>query len=207
MQPSDQHIELVLATEENTKQVGWLINDSADFTQNRIQIPFYSHVTEGAIIADAQWDDPVVRMAKVKWSDSRRIMWLERHMNTTQGFMMIGLSPGLLILGEPTHDRTDLTEEDRMFPDYSRLRGYIIPPGCGIIIKKGVWHDFPISVGPDLTIFTINTREVVEALMSMKAPAPMDVGDCYKIRISDRHPHVNLHFPDPRPFLESLRLG
>ncbi|KAL3804428.1 hypothetical protein HJC23_011356 [Cyclotella cryptica] len=206
MQPSKHFIELVLATEESTKEVGWLIDDSVDFTTNRINIPFYSHVTEGAIIDSAEWDDPVVRMAKVKWSDSCRILWFERHMETTQGFMMVGQNPGLLILGEPTHDRHDLTEEERMLPDYNRVRGYIIPPGCGIIIKKGVWHDFPLSVGPELTIFTINTRQVVEALTSMKEPAPMDFGDCYKIRISDERPDINLCFPDPRPFVASLCL-
>lgn len=207
--PKDHCVELVLATAENTRNVGWFINDRTEIPQSkRINIPFYSHVIEGAVLDKAEWDDPVVRLAKIRWSDDRRIQWLERHMKTTQGFHLVGKNPGILVLGETTHDRDDLTEEERQHPDINRMKGYIIPPGCGIIIKKGVWHDFPICMGPDVTvtILTINTREVVNALMSMKEPAPMDFGDCYKIRTSETHPGINLHIPDPRPFVKSLRL-
>jgi ureidoglycolate hydrolase len=204
----DHFIELVLADAENTQDVGWFINDASDIPENaRINIPFYSHVTEGAIIENAEWDDPVVRLAKIRWSGNHQIKWLERHMRTTQAFLLIGQNPGMLVLGEATHNREDLTEEERRYPDNNRIKGYIIPPGCGIIIKKGVWHDFPVSVGPEVTVLTINTREVVNALMSMKEPAPMDFGDCYKVRTLDRHPDINLCFPDPRSFVESLQLG
>jgi ureidoglycolate lyase len=204
----DHLIELIVATPENTKEVGWFINDYEDIPESaRINIPFYAHVTEGAILEKAVWDDPVVRLAKIRWSDNNQIEWLERHMRTTQGFLLIGKHPGLLILGEATHDREGLIEEERDFPDYNTIKGYIIPPGCGIIIKKGIWHDFPVSCGPDVTVLTINTREVVEALMSMKKPAPMDFGDCYKVRISDRHPDINLRFPDPRAYVQSMECG
>lgn len=207
--PKQNHcLELVLATPENTKEVGWFVNDYEDIPESaRIKIPFYSHVIEGAVIEKAEWDDPVVRLAKIRWSDDHEIKWLERHMKTTQCFLLVGQNPGLLVLGEATHDRQDLTAEERMRPDINRIKGYIIPPGCGIIIKKGVWHDFPISCGPDLTIFTINTREVVEALMSMKEPAPMDFGDCYKVRVPDVHPYVTLRVPDPRVYIQSFDLG
>jgi hypothetical protein len=105
-----------------------------------------------------------------------------------------------MILGEPTHDREDLTDYERRYPDNQRLKGYIVPPGCGIIIKKGVWHDFPIIVGPDVTVLTVNAREVVEALMSMKKPDRMNFGDCYKVKTLDINPAVNLVFLDPRAF-------
>lgn len=133
-----QHmIELVVATAENTREVGWFINDSSDIPETeRINIPFYSHVTEGAMIEKAAWDDPVVRLAKIRWTDNFQVQWLERHMKTTQGFLMIGQHPGLLVLGEATEDREDLTEEERRYPDINRMKGYLIPPGCGIIIKK-----------------------------------------------------------------------
>lgn len=203
----DHCIELVVATAQNTQNVGWFINDETEIPQSkRINIPFYSHVTEGAVLEQAAWDDPVLRMAKIRWTDDLRIQWLERHMKTTQGFHLVGKTPGLLVLGEATHDRDDLTKEERKRPDINRLKGYIIPPGCGIIIRKGVWHDFPICMGPDVTVLTINTREVVNALMSMKEPAPMDFGDCYKVRTCDTHPEVNLRIPDPRPFLETIDL-
>jgi nicotinamidase-related amidase/ureidoglycolate hydrolase len=204
----DHYIELVLATKENTKNVGWLITDESNYiNENEIGIPFYDSVTEGGNLDFADWkDQPCVRSAKIRWRDDTKIAWMERHMEMTQGFFLIGKSPGLFVLGEPTHDRQDLTEEERRSPDLSRMKGFIIPGGCGIIIKKGTWHDFPVSVGPDLSVFIINTREVVDALASMDEPAPMDFGDCFKIRCSDVNRNVSLRFPDPRPFVRSLCL-
>ena len=127
-------------------------------------------------------------------------------MEMTQGFILIGKSPGLMILGEPTHEREDLSENERKFPDVSRLRGYLIPAGCGIIIKKGTWHDFPVSIGPNVNVFVLNTAEVVEALMKMKEPMPMDFGDCYKIRTTDTIQSCTLRYPDPRPIAKSFGL-
>jgi nicotinamidase-related amidase/ureidoglycolate hydrolase len=204
----DHYIELVLATKENTKNIGWLITDEPNCTEeNEIHIPFYDSVTEGGNLDFCDWkDQPCVRISKIRWRNDTKITWMERHMEMTQGFFLIGKTPGLLVLGEPTHNRQDLTEVERRSPDLSRMKGYIIPGGCGIVIKKGTWHDFPVSVGPDLSVFILNTREVVDALMSMTEPAPMDFGDCFKIRYSDTNRNVTLRFPDPRPFVRSLGL-
>ena len=229
--PADHFIEIVLANRENTRNVGWLISDDDDAIEEEVNIPFYQHVTEGGecsccfqptvllvvidlsrllILAnfnDADWkDQPVVRQAKISWKDDSEIAWLERHMEMTQGFILVGKSPGLMILGEPTHEREDLSETERKFPDISRLKGYLIPAGCGIILKKGTWHDFPVSVGPNVNIFVLNTAEVVDALMSMKEPGPMNFGDCYKIRNADIFQSCTLRYPDPRPIAKSLGL-
>ncbi|KAL7449272.1 hypothetical protein ACHAWC_001344, partial [Mediolabrus comicus] len=201
------HIELVLATRENTKNVGWLITDESDCSNNEIRIPFYDSVSEGGNFEFGDWkDQPCVRQAMIRWRNDMEIAWMERHMEMTQGFVLIGKSPGLFVLGEPTHDREDLSESERRMPDLSRMKGYIIPGGCGIILKKGTWHDFPVSVGPDVNVFILNTREVVDALMSMDEAAPMDFCDCYKISCKEVYPNIALRFPDPRPFVRSLGL-
>ncbi|CAE7925365.1 cda1, partial [Symbiodinium sp. KB8] len=85
----------------------------------------------------------------------------------------------------PTHDREDLDEKGRGKPDPDRVRAYIIPAGMGLILKKGTWHDFPVSCGPPLSAFIINTEEVVEALATMPKPAPMNHGDCFKLRLAE----------------------
>lgn len=205
----DDCIELVLATKDNTKDIGWLITDGEDSIEAECQIPFYSTVQEGSNLDGATWkDQAVVRQAKISWRDDTSISWMERHMEMTQGFMLVGgTAPCLFILGEPTHNRVDLTDEERSRPDFKNVKGYIIAPGCGIIIKKGTWHDFPVSVGPDVNVFIMNTREVVDALTSMKEPAPMDFGDCFKLSMVDAFPNKTLYFPDPRPFVASLGLN
>ena len=60
-------------------------------------------------------------------------------------------------------------------------------------------------MGPELTAFVINTKEVIDALTSMKEAAPMDFGDCYKVQLADRGDRRKV-FPDPRPFVISLGL-
>ena len=59
-----------------------------------------------------------------------------------------------------------------------------MPAGFGIILKKGTWHDFPVSCGPPVSCFILNTEEVVAALAEMVEPAPMDQGDCFKLRMA-----------------------
>jgi len=126
-------------------------------------------------------------------------------MEMTQGFLVIGRNPGLFVLGEPTHDRDDLDEEGRNKPDPDRIEVLIIPPGMGLILKKGTWHDFPVSCGPPVSAFIINSEEVVEALASMKEPAPMNHGDCFKLRLSEHFP-VTFKFRDPRPYVKAMGL-
>ena len=77
-------------------------------------------------------------------------------------------------------------------------KAFIIPAGMGIIIKKGTWHDFPVSCGPPVSAFVLNTEEVVAALASMKEPMPMNHGDCFKLRLSE-HWDFAFKFRDPRP--------
>eukprot|EP00913_Durusdinium_trenchii_P007616 g7155.t1 len=63
--------------------------------------------------------------------------------------------------------KQDLDEKNRALPDPKRTKAYIIPAGMGLILKKGTWHDFPVSCGPPVSAFILNTEEVVEALASM----------------------------------------
>jgi ureidoglycolate lyase len=59
--------------------------------------------------------------------------------------------------------------------------------GCGLIIKQGTWHDFPVSLGNPVTVLTFNSAEVVEALAAMRAPGEMlGQGDVYKIDLQKR---------------------
>eukprot|EP00581_Thalassiosira_minuscula_P040149 CAMPEP_0184475642 /NCGR_PEP_ID=MMETSP0740-20130409/146664_1 /TAXON_ID=385413 /ORGANISM="Thalassiosira miniscula, Strain CCMP1093" /LENGTH=68 /DNA_ID=CAMNT_0026853161 /DNA_START=1323 /DNA_END=1526 /DNA_ORIENTATION=+ len=47
VEPLDDYVELVLATKENTKNVGWLITDNESSIGKECSIPFYETVKEG----------------------------------------------------------------------------------------------------------------------------------------------------------------
>mmetsp|Transcript_10752 Transcript_10752/g.28455 ORF Transcript_10752/g.28455 Transcript_10752/m.28455 type:complete len:510 (+) Transcript_10752:50-1579(+) len=195
-----REIELVLATRENTKHLGYFVDDTV--VNPGLGIPFYKTVLEGANYEEATWKDQAcVRTSQIHWRDDHSVTWLERHMEMTQGFILLGRNPGLFVLGEPTHDREDLDEKHRALPDPARVKAYILPAGMGIILKKGTWHDFPVSCGPPVSSFILNTDEVVEALASMPKASPMNHGDCFKLRLND-HWDFTLKFPDPRPFVQ-----
>jgi len=197
-------LDLKLATRENTAKYGYFIDDTV--VNPGLGIPFYKTVLEGANYKEATWKDQCcVRTSQIHWREDHTVTWLERHMEMTQGFLVLGSNPGLFVLGEPTHDREDLDEKHRALPDPQRIEAVIVPPGHGIIIKKGTWHDFPVSCGPPVSAFIINTEEVVAALASMAAPAPMDHGDCYKLRLAE-HFDFKWKFRDPRPFVREMGL-
>lgn len=193
-------LDLTLATRENTAAVGYFVDDQV--VNPGLGIPFYKTVIEGANYEEATWKDQAcVRTSQIHWRDDHTVTWLERHMEMTQGFLVLGKNPGLFVLGEPTHDREDLDEKRRALPDPDTIKAFIVPAGMGIIIKKGTWHDFPVSCGPPVSSFILNTEEVVAALASMPKASPMNHGDCFKLRMAD-HWDFELKFHDPRPFVQ-----
>jgi hypothetical protein len=58
---------------------------------------------------------------------------------------------------------------------------FVFPPGHGIMLHRGTWHDFPMAIDRPVTVLTANSEEVIAALTSQKDPDEMDRGDVYKI--------------------------
>lgn len=193
-------LDLEIATRANIGPYGYFVDDTVE--NPGLGIPFYKTVIEGANYNEATWKDQAcVRTSQIHWRDDHSVSWLERHMEMTQGFILLGKNPGLFVFGEPTHDRLDLDEKHRALPDPDRVKAFVLSAGMGIILRKGTWHDFPVSCGPPVSSFILNTEEVVEALASMPKAAPMNHGDCYKLRLAD-HWDFMLKFRDPRPFVQ-----
>lgn len=101
-------------------------------------------------------------------------------MAMTQLFIGLGDQPFAMVLGKPNHEKGGVT------PTLDDVKCFVFPPGHGVMIHKGTWHDFPLAVKDPVTVLTANSPEVVEALSSMKSPDEMDHGDVYKIDIKKR---------------------
>jgi hypothetical protein len=57
-------------------------------------------------------------------------------MDLTQLFIGLGGKESfMMVLGKPTHNRTDLNEEQRALPDLTNVKAFIIPPGKFLIIN------------------------------------------------------------------------
>lgn len=165
----------VEATRENTAEYGLFISE--EVPNAGLTIPFYKgSVEEGMNLPFECTGSAVIRTARIS-KRAPEITWLERHMNMTQLFVGLGSEPFAMILCKPNHD------QDKKLPDLDTARCFVFPAGHGIMIHKGTWHDFPLSVGNPVTVLTANSPEVVEALASMGEPKEMNHGDVYKIDI------------------------
>jgi len=171
-------IPVVRATRENTAEYGLFIGP--DVPNAGLTIPFYKgSVEEGHNIPFECAGSAVVRSARI----SRRhgeVVWLERHLKMTQLFIGLGDQPFAMVLGKPNH------VSGATAPCLGDLRCFVFPAGHGIMLHKGVWHDFPLAVKDPVTCLTMNSEEVVRALAGMKEPAEMSHGDVYKIDVKRR---------------------
>lgn len=169
-------VPIVDATRENTSEYGLFIG--VDIPNDGLSIPFYKgSVQEGHNLPFQCTGSAVIRTARIS-KRAPEVSWLERHMNMTQLFVGLGDQPFAMVLGKPNHD------SGAKLPDLETVKCFILPPGHGIMIHKGTWHDFPLCVKDPVTVMTANSPEVVEALASMKGAQEMDHGDVYKIDIS-----------------------
>jgi ureidoglycolate lyase len=169
-------VPIVNATRENVADYGLFIG--TDVPDAGLTIPFYKgSVEEGHNIPFQCSGNAVIRSARIH-KRAPEVTWLERHMDMTQLFIGLGDQPFAMVLGKPT----DAAE----IPNLDDVVCFVFPPGHGVMLHKGTWHDFPLAVDKPVTCLTANSPEVVVALASQKEPAEMNTGDVYKIDILKR---------------------
>lgn len=178
-------VPILTATRENVREYGLFVG--TDVLNAGLAIPFYrGSVEEGHNIPFECHGRAVIRTARIS-KRSGDITWLERHERMTQLFIGLGDEPFAMVLGTPSRPGVHV-------PDLSTVRCFVFGAGHGIMLHKGTWHDFPLSVDKPVTCLTANSEEVVAALASMKTPAEMDHGDVFKIDIAQRL-GTRLHVP------------
>ena len=171
-------VPVVQATAENTKEYGFFIG--TDVPNAGLTIPFYKgSVEEGHNIPFNYHGKAVARTARIS-PRSGDVVWLERHLRMTQVFVGLGDAPLGLVLGKPNHKAGKNT------PDFEDLVAFLVQPGHGIMIHEGTWHDFPMAIDRPVTVFTMNSEEVVSALAAQKTPSEMNGGDVFKINVAER---------------------
>lgn len=177
-EPRYVDVPVVHATRENIEPYGTLLDTAVP--AGRLTIPFYEGaVEEGNNLPFAYHDKAVLRVARIH-PRAGEILWLERHMRMTQLFVGLGDAPLALVLGKPNH------AQGGDVPVLEDVVAFVLPPGHGVMIHIGTWHDFPMAIDRPVTVLTANSEEVVAALARQKVPAEMNEGDVYKLDISKR---------------------
>ncbi len=172
-------VPLLEANPENIREYGMLIGD--DVHEPGLSIPFYEGSVEEGENLDFRYEGrAVVRTARISHR-SPEIRWLERHLNMTQLFVGLGSAPFVMVLGKP-NQAMGATE-----PDLDEVAAFRLPPGHGIMIHAGTWHDFPMAFdGKPVVVLTMNSEQVVATLASAAGPQELNAGDVYKIDIPAR---------------------
>lgn len=171
-------VPVVRGTRENIADYGLLIDTTVPAAG--LTIPFYKGaVEEGFNLPFKYHGDAVIRTARIHPRASE-VTWLERHLRMTQLFLGLGDAPVALMLGKPNQDA------GKSAPDPEDLRVFVLPPGHGVMIHLGTWHDFPLAIRRPVTVLTANSAEVVEALATQPTPTEMDRGDVFKIDVASR---------------------
>jgi ureidoglycolate lyase len=171
-------VPVVSATRENLSDYGLLIDTTVPDAS--LAIPFYKGaVEEGINLPFVYHEKAVMRTARIHPRPGE-VTWLERHMRMTQLFIGLGDAPMAMVLGKPNHERgADV-------PDLEDVVAFVFPPGHGVMIHLGTWHDFPMALDRPVTVFTVNSEEVVKALAAQPAATEMNHGDVYKIELHRR---------------------
>lgn len=169
-------VPVVAATRENTEGFGIFIG--TDVPEAGLAIPFYKGaVEEGHNLPFAYHGRAVIRTARIH-PRSGDVTWLERHTRMTQLFIGLGDAPLAMVLAPP--------REGEDLPRLGEVVAFTFPPGHGIMIHRGTWHDFPMAIDRPVTVLTANSDEVVEALATQKGAEEMDRGDVFKIDVARR---------------------
>jgi ureidoglycolate lyase len=172
------HVPVLRATRENIAPYGIMID--TEVPEAGLSIPFYKGaVEEGFNLPFAYHEAAVVRTARIH-PRAAEVTWLERHLRMTQVFVGLGDAPLALVLGQPNH------EAGAQAPDLDALRVFVLPPGHGVMIHAGTWHDFPLAIDRPVTVLTMNSAEVVKALAAQPSPDEMNSGDVFKIDVARR---------------------
>lgn len=170
-------VPLMEATPETIADYGVLIGASVH--RPGLSIPFYPSVEEGQNLDFVYHEQAVVRTARIG-KRPPELVWFERHRRMTQIFIGLGDQPFAMVLAKPNH------EAGLQAPDFSDMVAFLLPPGHGVMIHRGTWHDFPMAIEKPVTVFTVNSAEVVRALCSVSGPQEIDAGDVFKIDITAR---------------------
>jgi ureidoglycolate lyase len=163
----------VLATPASAAPFGVLLG--AEVPNPGLPIPYYrSSVIEGEPLPFA-CDGPVLVRAARLLPRSGDVVWLERHLHVTQTFVALGGAPFVLVVAPPADA-----------PELAAVRALYFPPGHGLLLHRGTWHEFPLALTEPATVLTINSREIVETLASVVDARELASGDVEKVHVADR---------------------
>jgi ureidoglycolate lyase len=119
-----------------------------------LPIDFYDGTVEVRKPAEMESDSPLdFTVARIQPRDLE-VQYVERHPGHRQIFIPLGGKPFVAMLAPPTEG----------LPKPEDFRAFRFDGSAGLMLYRGVWHEFPFSLEPDTDVIVILSQDTNRSL-------------------------------------------
>jgi ureidoglycolate lyase len=90
-----------------------------------------------------------------------RVHFLERHMHLAQSFFPLAGGGFISVVARP-----DARLSEHGIPVFEEIRAFLVPPGCGITLHRGTWHEPPFPLADGMIRLTTSHADLSAGLES-----------------------------------------
>ena len=147
-------LPVIAATPATVAPYGTLLASVAGIKP--LPIDFYDGTMEVRKPAEMESDSPldltIVRISLRDWE----VRYVERHPGHRQVFLPLGGKPFVAVLAPPTPG----------LPSPADFRAFRFEGSAGLMLHRGVWHEFPFALEPATDIVVILSRDTNASLQA-----------------------------------------
>jgi ureidoglycolate lyase len=127
---------------------------SSDAVVPRLPIDFYDGAVDVRKPAAFEFDsEPELTIVRIQ-PRPLVVQFIERHVGHRQTFIPLGGKPFVAMLAPPSEG----------LPDPSAFRAFKFDGSAGLMLHRGVWHEFLFSLEPDTDVVVILSKDTNRSL-------------------------------------------
>jgi ureidoglycolate lyase len=151
--PKITTLQIEIPTLEDLKPYGTVIA-SSDAVTPRLPIDFYDGSVDVRKPAEFEFDSaPELTIVRIQ-PRPLEVQFIERHVGHRQTFIPIGGKPFVAMLAPPSDG----------IPDPSSFRAFKFDGSAGLMLYRGVWHEFLFSLEPDTDVVVLLSKDTNRSL-------------------------------------------
>lgn len=148
-------------TPESFEPFGGVLSPSPEASGPRRPIDLYGGTIDVFRGGPIDADDPVEFLISRSSVREFRVQFLERHMRLAQSFFPLSGGGFICVVARPD---APLTADGT--PAFDEIHAFLVPPGCGITLHRGTWHEPPFPLADGQIRLTTTHAELTAGLES-----------------------------------------
>lgn len=151
--PGLMTLQIEIPTIEDLAPYGTVIA-STDAVCPRLPIDYYDGTCDVRKPAEFEFDsNPELTIVRIQ-PRPLEVQFIERHVGHRQTFIPLGGKPFVAMLAPPSEG----------IPDPSSFRAFKFDGKAGLMLHRGVWHEFLFSLEPDTDVVVILSKDTNRSL-------------------------------------------